>query len=231
VSVIGYPLGADIFGPWLTVNALVPLAIPAGAGVAVLYRWGREAIEEGDGLEIGIITFVALLVVAQVAWTGVGAVYMHPQADANGLVQFGQPGDDLASTFDEIEAVSDGSRGPDVVFYGPALYGPGLPTDPDKQLAVEPQCANLGATLPIQWYLRTNGLTATCARTPGELSAVSEAPPPAIVADPAVADEIDIVFPTTYERRTLLVSSRANPAGTARGQLALFVDTNRSTGR
>jgi len=224
VSVIGYPLGADIFGPWLTVNALVPLAIPAGVGVAVLYRWGRDAIEADDGLSAGTVTFLSLLIVAQVAWTGVGAVYAAPQSDDNGLVQFGQPADDLGATFQEVEAAAEGNQGPDVVFYGPSLYGPGLPSDPEKQLAIEPRCANLGSTLPIQWYLRSKGLTATCARTPGELAELST-PPPLIIADPSTADGADAAavasaFPS-YERRTVLISS------SGRG-LAFFVDPNRT---
>jgi uncharacterized protein (TIGR03663 family) len=235
VSVIGYPLGADIFGPWLTVNALVPLAIPAGVGVAVLYGWGREAIERDDGLSAGIVTFLCLLVVAHVAWTGAAAVYTNAQSPDNGLVQFGQPADDLQSTLDEVGAAAEGNSGTDVLLYGPSLYGPGLPTDPDKQLAIEPRCADLGSTLPIQWYLRTGGLTASCAPTPADLDeAAVGSPPPVIIADPgdpgeegSAAAVIAARFPS-YERRTVLISSRPNPAGETRGRLAFFVDTNRS---
>jgi len=224
VSVLGYPLGADIFGPWITVNALVPLAIPAGTGAALLYRWGREAIEADDGISAGIVTFLAILVVAQVIGTGVAAAYANPQSDDNGLVQYGQPADDLESTFDDIGAAAEGNGGPDVLLYGESLYGPGLPSDPDKQLAIEPRCANLGSTLPIQWYLRTGSLTAACAPTEGGLEQrIAGSPPPAVIAPPDRASDVAARLPA-YERRTVLISS------SGRG-LVVFVAPRAAPGR
>jgi len=224
VSVLGYPLGADIFGPWITVNALVPLAIPAGTGAGLLYRWGREAIEADDGISAGIVTFLAILVVAQVIGTGVAAAYANPQSDDNGLVQYGQPADDLESTFRDIGAAAEGNQGADVLLYGESLYGPGLPSDPDKQLAIEPRCANLGSTLPIQWYLRTGSLTAACAPTEGGLEQrIAGSPPPAVIAPPDRASDVAARLPA-YERRTVLISS------SGRG-LVVFVAPRAAPGR
>jgi uncharacterized protein (TIGR03663 family) len=225
VSVIGYPLGADVFGPWITVNALVPLAIPAGVGVAILYRWGREAIEVDDGVSAGIVTFLALLIVGHLLLTNAAAVYANPQSADNGLVQFGQPADDLQSTFDEIETAAEGNQGPDVLFYGESLYARGLPEG--KQLAIEPECLDLGSTLPIQWYLRKGGLTGECALTAGQLEGrVLNSPPPVVVTDPSRADTIAALLPT-YERRSVLITHSERGSIENSGRLVFFV-ANRS---
>ncbi len=228
VSVIGYPLGADIFGPWLTVNALVPLAIPAGVGVAILYRWGREAIEADDGPSAGIVTFLIVLLLTYSAWTGAVAVYATPQSEDNELVQFGQPADDLQSTFEEIGTVAESNRGTDVLLYGESLYGPRTPED--KQIAIEPACADLQSTLPMQWYMRTEGLTGACALTPGQLrEQVSDGPPPVVITDPDRAETVEALL-SGYERRSVLITSFGEGGPENSGRLAFFVDTNRSTG-
>jgi len=230
VSVLGYPLGTDIFGAWIAVNALVPLAIPAGVGVAMVARWGWEALEDGDGLSAGIVAFLAVVVVAQMVGTGAAAVYANPQSADNRLVQYAQPADDLEPTFREVEALAADNDGTDVLFYGASLHGPGRPElsfsdpldDTRKQLAIEPACANLGATLPLQWYLRTADANASCARAAGALDArLSSSPPPVIIAD---ADEAGVVagrLPAGYERRTLRIRRSGD-------RMAVFLDTNRS---
>jgi predicted membrane-bound mannosyltransferase len=178
-------------------------------------------------MSAGIVTFLTVLIVAHVALTGGAAVYENPQSDANGLVQSAQPADDLDPTFRDIETAAEGNQGPDVLFYGEELYQPGVP--PDKQLAMDPSCGDIGATLPVQWYMRLHGLTGDCAPTTTEMEArAAGSTPPAVVTVPERADAVAGLLPG-YERRDLLISSRRGPRGGASSQLAVFIDTNRST--
>lgn len=61
VSLIGYPLGTDIFGAWILVHVLVPLSLPAGVALVKLYRWGRVVFADEDGLNIAIAAYVAVV--------------------------------------------------------------------------------------------------------------------------------------------------------------------------
>ena len=62
VSLIGYPLGTDIFGAWILVHVLVPLSLPAGVALAKLYRWGRVVFRDEDGISVAIAAYVAIVV-------------------------------------------------------------------------------------------------------------------------------------------------------------------------
>ncbi|WP_227376050.1 flippase activity-associated protein Agl23 [Haladaptatus halobius] len=129
VGVLGYPLVTDIQAGWVTAHVVAPLAIPAAVGVALLYRWGREAYEDGDDTGTAAAALVALLVVAQVAFPAVSFVYLHPQdrhvpgpfggQQDNHIVQYGQPADGIAPTLEKMQAVSRANEnGTDVLYYG-----------------------------------------------------------------------------------------------------------------
>ncbi|WP_435152875.1 flippase activity-associated protein Agl23 [Haladaptatus sp. DFWS20] len=129
VGILGYPLVTDIKAGWVTAHVVAPLAIPAAVGVALLYRWGREAYEDDDDTGTAAAALVALLVVAQVAFPAVNFVYMHPQdhqvpgmfggQQDNYLVQFGQPADGIGPTLEKMQAVSKANQqGTDVLYYG-----------------------------------------------------------------------------------------------------------------
>lgn len=61
-SVVGYPLIMDIAAAWSNVHALVPLTVPAGVGVAAVYRRARTAVATVGPAPVAGITVVTALV-------------------------------------------------------------------------------------------------------------------------------------------------------------------------
>jgi len=171
VSVAGYPLGTDIYGAWITVNALVPLAIPAAVGLAYLYRLGRTTFDEDDTVSTSLVGVLLLVLTAQVAVTAGGLVYESPAAADNNLVQYAQPTDDFRPVLAAAaEADTDGT---DVLIYGSELAAP-RGVSPQ-----EPSCGDLGELLPLQWYLAKHDLNASCEADPATVEADR---PPVVVA-------------------------------------------------
>jgi len=188
VSILGYPLGTDVFGAWIVVHAVVPLAIPAAVGVARIYRWGVEAVQARDGVGTAVAAVVLLLLASQVAVANVGSVYTNYGSEENTLVQYAQPADDLDPLVDALEAAAtEGRVGRTVVMY----YGeigsnrdehvalveenPGFS---EGELLTRPACAEWFNTLPLPWYFETTGVNVTCESEPAFLAdrAASEAP-------------------------------------------------------
>jgi predicted membrane-bound mannosyltransferase len=210
VSVVGYPLGTDIYGAWITVNALVPLSIPAAVGLGFVVRRGRVALAAGDRMRAGVVAVTLLLVAGQVGVTAATTVYQEPQSAENPLVQYAQPTDEFRPAFDHLEsAAGAGSGGPDVVFYGDTFVAE------DKDSPIPPPCTDLGKALPVQWYVARAGsdgdsggvstdLTATCAADSAALaSLLDEGDGPALVV--STVDDAEPVRPLLegYETRTV----------------------------
>ncbi|SDY15642.1 flippase activity-associated protein Agl23 [Halopenitus persicus] len=49
LGLVGYPVVAEVVAPWTLVHVLVPLAVPAGVGIAAVYRYGRRAAGQSLG--------------------------------------------------------------------------------------------------------------------------------------------------------------------------------------
>ncbi|WP_266076128.1 flippase activity-associated protein Agl23 [Haladaptatus caseinilyticus] len=165
VGILGYPLVTDIKAGWVTAHVVAPLAIPAAVGVALLYRWGREAYEDGDDSGMAAAGIVALLVVAQVAFPAISIVYLHPQdhqipgmfggQEDNHLVQYGQPADGIGPTLEKVQAVSKANRdGTDVLYYGylddQGQYIFYVPDEGDNEYW--PPASSWYNRLPLPWY-------------------------------------------------------------------------------
>ena len=165
VSVLGYPLGTDIYGAWITVNALVPLALPAAVGLAYMYRKGREAFDSDDLAASVAIGIVVLLLTVQVAMTAGGLVYGSPAGADNNLVQYAQPTDDYRPIMET-----------DLLLYGGELVSTQFPSPQ------EPTCGDLGQLLPLQWYIAHHDLEASCAADAAALDTLQDQRPTVIVA-------------------------------------------------
>ncbi|SFR94132.1 TIGR03663 family protein [Halomicrobium zhouii] len=218
VSVLGYPLGTDIFGAWLVVHALVPLSIPAAVGLARIFDWGYEAFVLDDSVGVAIAAVLLLLVGAQVAAVAVPAVYVNDQSDDNNLVQYAQPGGDPRAELQTIGAVADREgNGTDVLLYygeqGDA-YDDNLafvkddPNDWDSSsLDTRPLCARWYNSLPFPWYFAKDDVQVNCSRERAQLeSRIQSNPPPVIITQdddttvPTGALESSYTG-TTYEMR------------------------------
>ncbi|WP_136603102.1 flippase activity-associated protein Agl23 [Salinigranum halophilum] len=191
VSVVGYPLGTDIYGAWITVNALVPLAVPAAVGLGFVFRRARAAHATGDRTRAAVVGVVLLLVAGQVGVTAAATVYHEPASADNPLVQYAQPTDEFRPVFDQLRAGPDGPDGngatADVVFYGETFV------EESADSAIPPACADLRTALPLQWYVARADADATCAADRQALEAHladADARPTLVVSTVADADAV-----------------------------------------
>ncbi len=179
VSILGYPLGTDVFGAWIVVHAVVPLAIPAAVGVAPLYRWGKEAAVEGDDVGKAVSVLVLVLLAGGVAAANVTTVYTNYGDDSNPLVQYAQPADDLDPVIEAMQsAAGESGNQTDVVLY----YGE-IGSNRDEHVALvkknpgwaegdlltRPRCAEWFNALPLPWYFETTGANVSCMSEPTPL--------------------------------------------------------------
>jgi uncharacterized protein (TIGR03663 family) len=87
-SIVGYPLGTDVFGAWIVVHTVVPLSIPAAVGVARVYRWGRAAAPRGDPVSAALFAGPALVFaygVVRLFAAGIPVPPANPVLDATWL--------------------------------------------------------------------------------------------------------------------------------------------------
>ncbi len=180
VSLLGYPFGTDIFGAWLLTHVSVPLTIPAGVGIAAVYRRGRTALLADDAAGVGIAGLVIALVVLQTALVGAGSVYGNSAGGDNALVQYAQPENALRGPVEDLERVAashDG--GPDLVVFGDELT---VESDTVQRLDTQPHCmAWFNPSLPLPWYLYKDGVATACEREPTGLTDRFGADPPPVV--------------------------------------------------
>ncbi|MEF8826469.1 MAG: flippase activity-associated protein Agl23, partial [Halapricum sp.] len=178
-SVIGYPLGLDIFGPWNTAHPVVVLAIPAAAGLGVFYRWGRDAATDRDAVTVALVALLLVVVFGQVVATSVGAAYVHDtNANENGLIQYGQPVDDLRYDIEGINRIAADNEGEDVLLFGSYFVSNGTSD------TFRPSCMGTSAWfdgLPIPWYLHAADAEVICAQSTSDLDTVEDDLPPIIV--------------------------------------------------
>ncbi|MFB6134324.1 MAG: flippase activity-associated protein Agl23 [Halanaeroarchaeum sp.] len=223
VSVLGYPLGTDIKNAWIAVNALVPLAIPAGVGLGLLYRWGRDALEEEDWISVALVVVVLVLVSGIVASIGVSAVYTNSQAPSNGLVQYAQPATDFHPTIRDVRTLAAKNEGVDLFFYGSTLVNRGG--------RFPPGCTRITNTLPLEWYLVINDVEASCGTSDRALrnATMGGTPPPVVITTTNDAREVSERLPD-YEKRVIYLRTlpRYNPRGPKPASpRAVFLDTDR----
>ncbi|MFB6218801.1 MAG: flippase activity-associated protein Agl23, partial [Halobacteriaceae archaeon] len=115
----GIPVAIDNPFPWETIHVVVPLAVPAAVGVALVYRLGRDALADGDTAGAAAAAVLLLLAAGQVGAVAVDTSYVNPQSPDNDLVQFAQPAGEMQSTLERIYAVDrENGDAVDVLFYG-----------------------------------------------------------------------------------------------------------------
>ncbi len=165
VSILGYPLVTDIQAGWVTVHALVPLMIPASVGAGCIYRWGREAYEDDDGMGTTAASVISLVLIVSILFPTTTVVYMHPQDPNtpsmfggqrhNDIVQWGQPAAGIKSTIEKVQQVSRANKqGTDVLYYGylndQSKYVFFVPNETQNDQI--PAAQGWYNRLPIPWY-------------------------------------------------------------------------------
>jgi uncharacterized protein (TIGR03663 family) len=174
-SVIGYPAGLDIFGPWNAAHPVVILAIPAAAGLGIVYRWGRDSVRRHDDLQAMVAGLVLLVVVGHVFATAAGAAYVtDSDADSNGLIQYGQPADDFREEVERLDRVAAANEGVDVLVYGSYFTG-------DDSSVRSPSCMSWFDGLPMSWYLHAADASVTCVESSDGLEQLDDDLPPVVL--------------------------------------------------
>ena len=177
-SVVGYPIAIDIKSAWAVVHAVVPLAIPAAAGVGLIYGWGRDALTENDRVGVGLAAIVLLLVVGQVAATGLSTAYLHPQRESNIMVQYAQPEGEMRPALEAVaQASRDNQNGVDVLWYGDHFHVPDQ-TETERLPVSGGEWYN---RLPMPWYLERFGAERTSTDDAAELREMVETERPPVV--------------------------------------------------
>jgi len=121
VSVLGYPLATDIRAGWATTHAIVPLAIPAAVGVAILFRWAIQSYTLEDGVGLILAALLLLTVFGQMGIAVNDQVFQNPQSPDNEIIQYAQPSTDTKPTLARVERLGRERGGPDdvdVMFWG-----------------------------------------------------------------------------------------------------------------
>ena len=222
VSVIGYPLGTDIWAAWIIVNAVVPLAIPAAVGLGILLRTGGDALAEGDTVSVAAVGLILLLVVGQAGVAAATGVYTNTTGADNSLVQFAQPAQEMRPSVEEMGAVAAANEGTDALVYGSDFV------DGDVDAGRSPPCVKWFEVLPYPWYLEAHDVQVTCAANASELP---DRPPPVIIVkqqdyggEIVVPRALAEYVPDSYEKRTFQLRTTAKP-------VAVFVDPARRPDR
>jgi len=184
VSVFGYPLGTDIANAWIMVNAVVPLAIPAGVGLAIVTREASDALGT-DPIRFGIVAFILLLVVGQMTFAMADGVYLNPTSEDNDLVQYAQPADDFRPDMRFVENRPD-HDGVDVLFVGSPYV-----RDRPRFRGMDPKCLNIGNALPLHWYVEIYDADVACEQSVSSATAnLSEHDPLVVVVSERTQHQI-----------------------------------------
>ncbi|UPW00804.1 TIGR03663 family protein [Halorussus gelatinilyticus] len=225
-SLAGYPVIVDNPFPWEVVHVVVPLAIPAAVGLALVARLGAASIADGDGISAAAAAVVLVLVVAQVGGTAVATSYLHPQSDDNELVQYAQSGSEMKPLLGDLRRISNVNDGIDVLYYGATFYAAD-----ERSLRTPPGTGGWFDRLPLAWYLEAAGATTDSTTRPGIVGAD---PPPVVVAlgnvetcDEPYANASDIDHHLRdYERHE--VHRFLHDSGCHKSSLVVFVAENAS---
>jgi len=121
VSILGYPIATDIRAGWATTHAIVPLAIPAAVGLAILFRWGLDSYTLDDGVGVAIAAVLLLCVFGWMGFAVADQVYVNPQDPDNKIVQYAQPSTDVKPTLERVRRLGLDRGGPgdvDTLFWG-----------------------------------------------------------------------------------------------------------------
>jgi uncharacterized protein (TIGR03663 family) len=194
VSILGYPIATDIQAPWATVHAIVPLAVPAAVGLAMVYRSGRASLSADDAVNTGLAALVILVAVGGAV--GANATYMNSTNDEHReVLQWAQPHNDMKDTLVEVRDVVRENEGTDVLFVGGYDRGEPVFYLRDEGDALQPPVPGGGdqswlSRMPLPWYLETWDANVT-STPPSDNGTIPDDPPPVVIVHEQSLDEVD----------------------------------------
>jgi len=193
-SVFGYPAVADISAAWSMINAIVPLAVPAGVGVALVYDRGREAAAAGNSAGARAVALALLVTAAGTGAVAAQTTYANPQGPDNVLVQYAQPAGEMQPTLQGIQEVSASNDGTDVLYYGDTFHNPDDLTEQPELNITHGGYTGWFERLPLPWYFDQYDANASSTL---HNETVVERQPPVVVA----LDDEDAALEDTLPER------------------------------
>ncbi len=179
-SVVGYPVAADIQAPWLTVHAVVPLAIPAGVGLGFAARTALDSVSDADWIDAALAGMVLLAATGLVVMPAVTHVYAQPAGEDNELAQYAQPGGDWGDTIDRLQELArENEAGADVLFVGEkyAVFN-------ESEADLKPAPSGWYDRLPLPWYIEAaDGVPDSDASAPAVDATFENESPPVVIVD------------------------------------------------
>ena len=188
-SVFGYPAVADISSAWTAINAIVPLAVPAGVGVGLVFERGRAAVATGNA---PAARAVAVILIVSAAGTGAVAAqttYVNAQGPNNPLVQYAQPSGQMQSTLGDVREISASNDGVDVMFYGSEFHTPDDLTTEQSLNLTHGGYQGWFDRLPLPWYLERYDSNVSSTLT---TTTIDEHEPPVVIMLEEDEDNLDI---------------------------------------
>ncbi|MHB9285643.1 flippase activity-associated protein Agl23 [Halobacteriales archaeon Cl-PHB] len=220
-SFVGYPLVASVGKPsWLVVHVVVALALPAALAVAVLVRWGQDAIAADDAVNLVLVGLLLGVAVGGSLYVGYDTTYQRSQAQDNVMVQYAQPGSDMSQFVTDLRRVAAANdRGPDVVVlatndveywdfivaYDGIVPGSYLPVCTAAPVEKDTQRQMTLRSLPLPWYFAAEDAMVHCSEDVSAVDQlVAESPPPMVVthAEDGGADDLEDELDGQYDRQT-----------------------------
>jgi uncharacterized protein (TIGR03663 family) len=159
-ALFGYPLITDITAAWSAAHILVPLAVPAAVGVALVWRLGAAALARDDGEAAAVAAAVLLLSAGVTGAVALDTSYRNSQSptddipftEGNIVVQYAQPAGEMQPVLRGIERSAPDNPGTDVLYYGDLLA--------DNETWGEDPPDAWFDRLPLPWYTeRANATT------------------------------------------------------------------------
>jgi uncharacterized protein (TIGR03663 family) len=249
-SALGYPVIVDNPFPWEVIHVIVPLAVPAAVGLALVARVslaylrnyretnGRRLVDR-NALVAVAAALVLVLAAGQVGVAAYDTSFENPQSADNELVQYAQSSSEMKPLLHEIRRIARANGGTDVLFYGddPDFDGDELhASNPDSHLT---PTAGDGwfERLPFAWYLEASDARTNSTDDAAAVRRIvqnGERPPVVIAFGPSSActEEYDNAtdidqYMSGYERyevQRFLLDSGCTISSTV-----VYVDTNAST--
>ena len=213
-SLVGYPIATDIQAPWAAVHVIVPLAIPAGVGVAFVIDAARDALAVRDAVSVGLAALVVLSALGGAAAANVAYFNSTDEADKQ-VLQWAQPSNDLKPTVETVgRAVADNDAAPDVVFVGsrpPGSDGQVFYVRNESSLNTAPPGGPAWHDrLPLPWYLERYDADVTSTDPDGDLEESLSDPPPVVITKDYHRAETEAALPgyTAFEHNFRLWNDR-----------------------
>ncbi|MDZ7849725.1 MAG: TIGR03663 family protein [Halodesulfurarchaeum sp.] len=178
-SLLGYPIVSDIKAGWTAVHVLVPLAIPAAVGLAVVLRRAERGLRQDDRRTAAIALILLLGAALVTAGGGIAVNVVYPADDRNPVVQYAQPAGDMKPTLAEIEEIAAETEGIDVMFYGEEFYTAGEFEEPATLDIDSGPPGSWFDRLPLPWYLERYDARVASTEDP---AVVLEHDPPVVIA-------------------------------------------------